>query len=201
MNMGDAHFYSLVDHRCGPGITIVPSQLAGSGSIPSHSPTLMSLHLHHSSFYNTSGASPTSEALHLRHLASRPCRMKWFFMIMMANHIRRWMGPKFSWLLSHSWGKNPENPILQPLHRFANVTAHSPTLLSLHLRHSSLYNTSGASPTSQALHLRHLASRPCHTDANYLRCRRALKPIYATTSSLFTCENVFIPRVIQRIES
>ena len=40
------------------------------------------------------------------------------------------------------------------------MTAHSPTLRSLHLRHSSFSNPSFASPTSQALHLRHLASRP-----------------------------------------
>ena len=36
-------------------------------------PTLSSLHLRHSSFYNLSVASFTSHALHLRHLASRPC--------------------------------------------------------------------------------------------------------------------------------
>ena len=51
--------------------------------------------------------------------------------------------------------------ILQSFHRFTYVTALSPTLLLLHLRHSSFSNPSFASPTSQALHLRHLASRPC----------------------------------------
>ena len=50
--------------------------------------------------------------------------------------------------------------ILQPLRRFTYVTAHSPTLPLLHLRHSSISNPSFAYPTSQALHLRHLASRP-----------------------------------------
>ena len=38
-----------------------------------HSPTLLLLHLHHSSFSNPSFASPTSQALHLIHMASRPC--------------------------------------------------------------------------------------------------------------------------------
>ena len=38
-----------------------------------HSPTLPLLHLRHSSFPNPSFASPTSQALHLVHLASRPC--------------------------------------------------------------------------------------------------------------------------------
>ena len=50
--------------------------------------------------------------------------------------------------------------ILQPFHRFTYVTAHSPTLPLLHLRHSSFSNPCFASPTSQALHLIHLASRP-----------------------------------------
>ena len=38
-----------------------------------HPPTLPLLHIRHSSFSNPSFASPTSEALHLIHLASRPC--------------------------------------------------------------------------------------------------------------------------------
>ena len=50
--------------------------------------------------------------------------------------------------------------ILQPFRRSTYVTAHSPTLLLLHLRHSSFSNPSFASPTSQALHLIHLASCP-----------------------------------------
>ena len=50
--------------------------------------------------------------------------------------------------------------ILQPFCRFTYVTAHSPTLPLLHLRHSSFSNPSFASPTSQALHLIHLASGP-----------------------------------------
>ena len=51
--------------------------------------------------------------------------------------------------------------ILQPFRRFTYVAAHSPTLHSLYLHHSSFSNPSFASPTSQALHLIHLASRPC----------------------------------------
>ena len=50
--------------------------------------------------------------------------------------------------------------ILQTFRRFTYVTAHSPTLPLLHLRHSSFSNPCFASPTSQALHLIHLASRP-----------------------------------------
>ena len=51
--------------------------------------------------------------------------------------------------------------ILQPFRRFTYVTAHSPALPLLYLRHSSFSNPSFASPTSQALHLRHLANCPC----------------------------------------
>ena len=54
--------------------------------------------------------------------------------------------------------------ILQPFRRFTYVTAQSPTLPLVHLRHSSFSNPSVASPTSQALHLIHLASRPCHKE-------------------------------------
>ena len=49
--------------------------------------------------------------------------------------------------------------ILQPFPCFTYVTAHSPTLPLLHLRHSSFSNPSFASPTSQDFHLCHLASR------------------------------------------
>ena len=40
--------------------------------VAAHSPTLSLLHPRHSSFSNPSFASPTSQALHLIHLASRP---------------------------------------------------------------------------------------------------------------------------------
>ena len=40
--------------------------------VTAHFPTLPLLHLRHSSFSNPSFASPTSQALHLCHLASRP---------------------------------------------------------------------------------------------------------------------------------
>ena len=41
--------------------------------VTAHSATLLLLYLRHSSFSNPSFASLTSQALHLRHLASRPC--------------------------------------------------------------------------------------------------------------------------------
>ena len=42
-----------------------------------HSTTLLLLHLHHRSFHNPSVASPASQALHVLHLASRPCIGGW----------------------------------------------------------------------------------------------------------------------------
>ena len=41
--------------------------------------------------------------------------------------------------------------IIEPFRRFTYITAHSPTLLLLHLRHSSFSNPSVALPTSQLI--------------------------------------------------
>ena len=41
--------------------------------VTAHFPTLPLLHLRHGSFSNPSFASPTTQALHLRLLASHPC--------------------------------------------------------------------------------------------------------------------------------
>ena len=60
--------------------------------------------------------------------------------------------------------------ILQPFPRFTYVTAHSPTLPWLHLRHSSFSNPSFASPTSQALHIIHPARRPWFFHAPSNQC-------------------------------
>ena len=60
--------------------------------------------------------------------------------------------------------------ILQPFHPFTYVTAHSPTLPLLYLRHSSLSNPSFASPTSQTLHIIHLGSRPWFFHAPCNQC-------------------------------
>ena len=74
---------------------------------------------------------------------------------------------RFYYVIGSSLTSSCERPmeiallILQTFLHFTYVTAHSPTLPSLYLRHSSFSKPSFASPTSQALHLRHLASRPC----------------------------------------
>ena len=122
-------------------------------SSSAHSPTIPSLHLRHSSFSNPSDALPTSQLI---------C--------------------SFS---NHSVTSPTSQLILQPLFRFSYVTgsshtspgelpmsatnswivtvihAHSPTIPSLHLSHSSFSNPSFASSTSLGLYLRHLVSCPC----------------------------------------
>ena len=69
--------------------------------------------------------------------------------------------------------------IRQPFRRFIYVTAHYPTLPSLHLHHNLFSNPSVTSPTSHALHLCHLASCPL--------ARPPLEPNsrYATGSIIF----------------
>ena len=95
--------------------------------ITCHSPTLLLLHVRHSSFSNSSFAFPTSQALHLHHLVSHPCfcPMSLTCMVLVL--------------------------ILQPFCHFTYITAHSPTLLSLYLHHSSFSNPSVISPTSQLI--------------------------------------------------
>ena len=95
-----------------------------------HFPTLPSLYLRHSSFSNPSFASPTSQALHLIHLANQQSSFSNLSVTSPTSQL-----------------------ILQPSRRFTYVTAHSPTLPLLHLRHSSFSNP------SFALHLIHLASQ------------------------------------------
>ena len=90
--------------------------------------------------------SPTFPSLHLRHNSfSNPS-----------------VALPTSQLMIHLSVASPTSQfVLQPFCHFTYVTAHSPTLPLLHLRHSSFSNPTFSSPTSQALHLIHLASRPC----------------------------------------
>ena len=118
-----------------------------------HSPTFPALHLRHKSFSNPSVASPMSQFI-----------LQAFF--------------RFSYATSFSLNSPGESPmewaelILQPFRHFTYVTTHfptipslylvtarSPTLPLLHLRHSSFSNPFFAS-TSPAFHLIHLTSRP-----------------------------------------
>ena len=56
-----------------PTSQLIPQPFPRFTYVTTHSPTLPFLHLRHSSFSNPSFASPTSQSLHLIHLASRPC--------------------------------------------------------------------------------------------------------------------------------
>ena len=122
-----------------------------------HSPSFWSLHLCHSSFSNSSLALSTSQlilqpfcrftyitahstsfqSLHLRHSSfSNP------FLALLTSQLI---------LQVFSVASPTSQLILQPFPRFTYVTAHSPTLPSLYLRHSSFSNPSVASPTSQLI--------------------------------------------------
>ena len=96
--------------------------------VTAHSSTLPLFHLRHSSFSNPSFASPTSQALYLIHLASRPC--------LTCEKISR---KNLVHETCPDWGSNP-GPLRD--------RAHSPTFTSLHLRHNSFSNPSYALHTS-----------------------------------------------------
>ena len=70
-----------------------------------HSPIFPSLHLRHSSFSNPSFASPTSQALHLRHLASSPCFCCTFFRVYLLAIV-------YILYSSHTCGERCEHPQL-----------------------------------------------------------------------------------------
>ena len=76
--------------------------------------------------------------------------------------------------------------ILEPFRHFTYVTAHSPTLPSLYLHHSSFSNPSFAFPSLQALHLRHLVNRPW-----FSRCLVGRKRGDIGTLSFFFCDATF----------
>ena len=94
--------------------------------ITAHSPTIPLLHLHHSSFSNPFFATPTSQALHLIHLA---------LLILQPFHHFTYVtthSPTIpSLYLRHSSFSNPSvasptsQPILQPFHCFSYVTSSS----------------------------------------------------------------------------
>ena len=127
----------LENALCSPTSQLILQPFRRFTYVTAHSLTLLLLHLRHSSFSNPSFASPTSQALHLIHLASHP------WVTFPSLHLR------------HNSFSNPSVAlptsqfILQPFRHFTYVTAHSPTLPLLNLPHSSFYNLSVTLPTSQ----------------------------------------------------
>ena len=156
-----------------------------------HSPTLPSLYPCHSSFSNLSVALPTSQ------LSLQPFRC--------FTYVTAQSPTLPSLYLRHSSVYNPSvalpmsQLILQPFRSFTYITAHSPTLPLLHPRHSSFSNPCFASPTSQALHL---ASRPWLWIVipgllTQLTCLCATKVIDKLHRAVKTCR-VLIPCVSDR---
>ena len=114
-----------------------------------HSPTLLSLYLHHSSFSYPSIASPTSQYI----------LQPFFCLSYITSSLLNSPGEQQSSLSNLSVTSPTSQLILQPFHRYTFITAHSPTLPLLHLHHSSFSNPSFVSPTSQVL----LASSRVHS--------------------------------------
>ena len=126
--------------------------------VTTHSPTLPSLYLRHSSFSKPSAALPTSQFIFQPFFrfsyVTRELILQTFhhFKYVTAN------SPTIvSLLLRHSCAHSPTFPSLHLRH--SSFPSPSVTLLT----HSSFSNPSFAFPTSQALHLRRLASRPRFT--------------------------------------
>ena len=159
--------------------------------VTAHSPTLPSLCLRHSSVSNRSVASPTSQFVlqpffRFSYVTGSSLTLPGE-LPMIHNIIDDFF---YSWallILQHSVTSPTSQLILQHFRRFAYVTAHSPTVPLLHLRHSSFSNPSFASPTSQAPHLRHLVIRPCYEYGSILLCAR--------TRKVFTTLTIGLPEV------
>ena len=104
-----------------------------------HSPTFPSLYLRHNSFSNPSVALPTSQLIlqpfpgthrHGRLARWRACDVREAKEGLENELWCRWSNGRVG-----EWSSPMSQLILQPFRRFTYVTAHSPTLLSLLLRH------------------------------------------------------------------
>ena len=123
--------------------------------ITTHSPTLPSLYLRHSSFSNPSIASSTSQFIpQWAELILQPFRHFTYVIThsptLPSLYLRHSSFSNTSVASSTSqfilqWAEL----IVQPFRHFNYVTTHSPTLPSLYLRHSSFSNPPVPSPTSQ----------------------------------------------------
>ena len=96
--------------------------------VAAHSPILPLLHLRRSSFSNPSFSSPTSQTLHLIHLASQQSSFPNFSVT----------SPTHNSFSNPSVALPTSQLILQSFRCFTYVAVHSPTLLSLLLRHKLL---------------------------------------------------------------
>ena len=86
--------------------------------------------------------------------------------------------------------------ILQPFCRYTYITAHSPTLPSLHLHHSSFSNLSITSPTSQLIlqtfrHFTYVTTHSPTLPSLYLRHSSFSDPSVASPTSQFILQPLF----------
>ena len=112
--------------------------------IITHSPTLPSLYLRHSSFSNPSFASPTSQPPHSPTLTSLDlCHSSFSNPSAALPTSQLYLQPFLCF--TYVIGTSPTSQlILQPFRRFIYATARFTTLPPLQLRHKSFYNPSVA---------------------------------------------------------
>ena len=136
--------------------------------VTAHSPRFQSLHLRHSSFSfsKLSVTSPTSQLIlilqafrHFAYVTAHSPTLPSLYLRHNSFSNPSAASPELSSFSKLSVTSPTLQLILQPFPRFTYVTAHSPTLPLLRLRHRSFFSPSFASTTSQDFHF-HLASRP-----------------------------------------
>ena len=141
-----------------------------------HSPTLTSLHLHHSSFSTPSTALPKSQFI--------PQRFCCFTYVIGTSPMPQLIFQPFCCFIyatARSTTLPPLHLILQHLHLFTYITAHSPPLLPLYLCQSSFY-----SPSVVHIHHRHFTYITAHSPSLlplHLRHRSFYNPSVASPTS------------------
>ena len=132
--------------------------MGGSPRDRAHSPTFPSFHPRHNSFSNSSVALPTSQFILqlFRCFTYVTDHSPTLFSLLLLHRLFTYVTWRAAHDVKNEWDtRGPVSDIyeqssfLQPFCHFTYVIAHSPTLLSLYLRHSSFSNPSVASPTSQ----------------------------------------------------
>ena len=213
--MGEA----LIARSSSPSVASPTSQLIPQPFCPftyvtAHSPTLPStilpsLQLHHSSFYNPSGASSTSQLILQQfplftygtaHFPTLPslhlCNIS-FDKTSVASHTSSSFynpsvaSPTLQLILKTSITSPMSQLTFQPFRCFTYVSAHSPTLPSLHRRHSSFDKPFVTSPTSRSLYNPSVASAPSQLILQPFHCFTYVTAHFPILPSLHLCHRSF----------
>ena len=157
-----------------PTSQLILQHLRSFTYLTAHSPTIPWLYLRHSSFSNPSVASPTSQVIlkPFRRFTYATAHSPTFNSLLLRHRLNLKLVRHFTYVTAQSSFSNlsvaspTSQLILQPFFHFfyvtssahypnfpsfTYVTAHSPTVPSLYLRHSSFSNSSVALPMSQLI--------------------------------------------------